>query len=175
MRRPLLLLTVAAFCALAAGARLNTGRMRTISVVLGPRQAPQLLTACDGSRVRADSFWTPDARNLRALQPRLSSRLEEMRDAGSRSELRDYSRQQLGLYRDGRRLVFINGVHDLYIRRTAELLREQGLSARQARRSTERWLRNEAVEVCDGGEAFFRAEYDVATDRVAWFAFNGRS
>jgi hypothetical protein len=71
-------------------------------------------------------------------------------------------------------VVLINGVHEQFLRRLADQDSARGgpLATRQERVS--QWFRTRAASTCDGGELFFRAEYDVAADAISAFTFNAR-
>jgi hypothetical protein len=147
-------------------------RFPSLGVVLPFSEAGELLRWCDGRTTPVDSLWTPAASDLAALEPRLAERLGAVDAAGTSAEppLQVYSRQYLGIYRGGRKLVFIQGVHRHYLEINVE--RD---SARDVSRKID-WVtgvfRKRAVSVCDGGQMFFRAEYDVAADAISQFDFN---
>lgn len=151
-------------------ARRPDGGVPLPGVALPLSEAPALLTACDGTRTAADSLWTPADSLLRRLEARLSDHLREISPTPEADPLQDYARQYLGLYRDGRPIIFINGVNEQYLRRAAGRHRARGLPSRTVD-AAERF-KGWAVSVCDGGRGFFRAEYDVGSHAIARFAFN---
>jgi hypothetical protein len=124
--------------------------------------------------VAADSFWTPGKRALRRLQQRLSQRLQDQHPS-SNATLHRYSRQYLGLYRADRKFVFVAGAHESYLGDAVKIMKSDGFSDSQAVRRARQWFQEQALSVCDGGEMFFRAEYDLDADSIVWFEFNGQA
>jgi len=137
-------------------------------VELPPGATRDLLTDCSGNRMRADSLWTPSSAVIANLEERLA---EHLRSSSTRS-LKDYSLQYFGFWRGGRREIFVNGVHNTYLARWLTIDTTGSGQTRKAR--VERSFRTLAINVCDGGEGFFRAEYDVASGSISTFAFNHR-
>ena len=74
----------------------------------------------------------------------------------------NYFRQYVGIVVGGKRLIYINGFHRGYLVLSAQ------------KDDTTRW-RREPVEVCDGGDWFFGAEYDPATGTVRNLRFNANA
>jgi hypothetical protein len=147
---------------------------RTTGVVLPLEEGPQLLTSCDGKRVEADSLWSPPDTVLRVLEVKLASRVRKELSPNADDPLRAYHRQYLGIYRAGKALILINGVHDLYLQNTSQNV--PGVTGTSKDTGViPPWFATRAVVVCDGGEAFFRAEYDVGDDTIIAFAFNQRA
>lgn len=72
----------------------------------------------------------------------------------------DYYRQYGGFYRSGRRVVYVNGVHQRVVHEVT------GCAAAC-------WT-SEPLGLCDGGLMGFGAVYDVAADRLDGFEFDGR-
>ena len=72
----------------------------------------------------------------------------------------DYYRQYAGLIVNGRRVVYVNGFHRKYLE----------ISARSGH--TPAW-RTTPVNVCDGAELFFGAEFDAAAEQIQHVYFNG--
>lgn len=145
----------------------------TMAVILPASEARTLLTSCDGVMARADSLWIPSTTELQAFDKRLAEHI----NAGSKNVTRnepwpEYSRQYLGLFRDGRKLVFVQGVHRSYLGHTVAQDTLRGVPKPEAIARLRQWFRTSATNVCDGGKAFFRAEYDVSADRISSFAFN---
>ena len=145
-----------------------------MGVVIPLTEARRLLTACDGTRVIADSLWTPPQAILRAAEKRLAEHLSRLsQHALGEDPLETYSRQYFGISRGARTFILINGVHQQYLHHTVQrdTTTEVPVSVRIARAAQQ--FRTRAVQVCDGGRAFFRAEYDVEGDTISSFAFNG--
>lgn len=107
------------------------------------------------------SYWVPtpaqvaeaDAAVLRALAAVVMDTTGAQVDTG----VRRYHRQYVGLVRGGDRLLYVNGIAS---------------EAIAALRDTAVW-RTFGQVACDGGSAFFGAEYDPATRRVSALHFNG--
>jgi hypothetical protein len=151
-----------------------TNSLATMSVVLPLSEGHRLLTACDGSQVIADSLWTPPDSVLHRVESRLASYWERFSDNGAMSRsLELYSLQFFGIQRGGEKFVFINGVHQSYL----QLLVDRDtleISSREMRlRQVLHQFRTQAIQVCDGNAAFFRAMYDSAHDTISAFSFNG--
>ena len=149
--------------------RATSAPLPMFGVVLPASEAPHLLAACDGKTASADSLWSPPDSTLKALEVRLAQHLISISRTDS---LQAYSRQYLGLYRGGRKLIFVKGVHRSYLTGAVAQDSAAGISRSESVARVQQWLRTSAVRVCDGGMAFFRAEYDVTVDRIAYFSFN---
>jgi hypothetical protein len=111
--------------------------------------------------------WTPDRDTLRRLEtglmPALQAALDRAASPGQRApRATDYYRQSGGLIVARRRIIYINGFHRAHL----------SMSGNGAEHAAE-W-RTHAVNVCDGGFAYFGAEYDPSTDRFESVEFNGR-
>lgn len=159
--------------ACAGERRMTPDALPALRVVLPASEAGILVDGCHGRDVRADSLWTPPDSVLRRLERRLAGHLESAWSADLGDPLEVYALQYVGFHRDGRRWVFVNGVDRGHLQMAVEWDSVGGASERVER--VARRFREEAVSVCDGGEGFFRAEYDVEADRVSAFAFNGRA
>jgi hypothetical protein len=135
-------------------------------VVFSAQSAHTLVHQC--SRRVPTSFtgaWSPDASTLRHLEGVWLAVLQEAIDRttppGSQSlRAAEYYRQYGGLIIGGRRIVYINGFHRAHLRMIS--VNPEGATD---------W-RTRAVNVCDGGRAYFGAEYDPTTGRVESIEFN---
>lgn len=101
-----------------------------------------------------EAGWTPLAGDIIALEAALPTMLAAQiaRRPAFASAPHGWLRQYVGIVRDGRRTIYGNFV-------------PKGAGAG-------RW-RTEPIIVCDGGESFFGAEYDVVAKRFTQVAFNG--
>jgi hypothetical protein len=81
----------------------------------------------------------------------------------------DYYRQYVGIIVHGRRLIYINGFHSMFLGMQARV----DSATRNAKQARQWNWRRVPVFVCDGGYGFFGAVYDPALDRVEDFGFNG--
>jgi hypothetical protein len=79
----------------------------------------------------------------------------------------DYYRQYGGLVVGGRRIVYVNSVHQDIARNMYD--RED---ARGFYPAPDAW-RERAIQVCDGGPIVFGVEYDSEAETFGNFAFNG--
>jgi hypothetical protein len=85
-----------------------------------------------------------------------------------------YYRQYAGLrQRDGRRTIYVNGFSSGWPRELSERV-AQADPAGAHPLAQPGWWRFTAASVCDGGELYFGAVYDPASDRVLSFRFNVR-
>ncbi len=146
------------------GPMLNPNR----ATVLPPETAPSVVRQCTrlGVPVRIQGTWQPTEEQIstleRVLAPALDRGLKTAEDERAH-ELRvnDYYRQYAGLVVDGRQIIYVNGFH-------------RGFLQDLARGDTTSW-RKEPVNVCDGGEWFFGAEYDVSSGRIRSLHFSGHA
>lgn len=148
-RAPLHLLLAASLCGAAA---LPAGG----GVVLSPRAAAPLYRQCSrAGPIPGEGYWKPAAGDLAALEASLPRALAAERARGVRLPdlpLAAFGRQYVAVVRGGRRMIYVNGF--------------------PAQAGDDTW-RRQAVVVCDGGPAFFGAEYDVTARRFVRFDFNG--
>ena len=111
----------------------------------------------------ADGTWRPDAATIQRLESVLAVELQAAldlspeRDRGGRPRgASDYYRQYAPLMINGKRIIYVNGLH----------------SGTVARNEKVPW-QTTASHACDGGQLFFGTEYDTATGRVSKIIFNG--
>jgi hypothetical protein len=109
--------------------------------------------------------WTPDRETVVRLEKALALALVDALRRAPIPESRrypptDYYRQYAGLVVNGKRIVYVNGFHRKYLAR----------STRGGR--TLAWQMT-PINVCDGAEWFFGAEFDVAAERIENVHFNG--
>jgi len=118
--------------------------------VLAPREGYRSEFDCDG-------LWLPSAADITAAERGLASYV-----AGEAPELArklpSYYRQYLGVVRDGRRLIYINAMHEDSLAEDPELDPTEAM-----------------IFVLDGGDWYFQIEYDVAARRYAEFGVNGEA
>jgi hypothetical protein len=106
---------------------------------------------------KGDATWQPTDADLDALEAALPEALAAAPEArGEKFEglLANWSRQYIGIVRDGRPLIYGN-----------YLPKEMVADIPQ-------W-RSMAVGVCDGGPQFFGVEFDPATKQITGLWFNG--
>lgn len=94
----------------------------------------------------ASTFWTPSTADLKKLEANLPL------------SIADYYRQYIGIVRDGKRLIFVNGFSTNVA---------HGFVGGKSD-----W-HHHAVYVLDGGNAFFHATYDPKTRKFTAPVFNG--
>lgn len=103
-----------------------------------------------------DMQWIPTAREIKAFEALLPGALsarQKSEDSDFSNVLSRWRRQYVGIVRSGRRYIYANY-----------------FPSGQLAGPT--W-REKPVIVCDGGPAFFGAEFDVAANRVTRLDFNG--
>ena len=155
-----------------SGSNVSERAIEPQRVVLPASEARRLLGACDGYHVAYDSTWTPAAAQLRAFENRLSARLRSSRVGRRYTDASQfYSIQYLGFTRNGRYLIFANGVGHIELEDDVLRLTNNGLEPGRASDSVAGAFAKTTMAGCDGGEMFFRAEYDIASDSLIRFAF----
>ena len=130
------------------------------AVILPGPAADQLLHQCSrGVPTGYAGHWQPTAEDIAALEAALPAALAAAQpgDASLRGAPHGWRRQYGGFLRGGRRFVYGN----FFPRDVGE-----------GRSPDNDWHRA-PVMVCDGGHAFFGAEYDVAARRFTRLDFNG--
>jgi hypothetical protein len=108
--------------------------------------------------------WTPSRADIDRLERRLASVIDEalarviLEGNETLPRPNDYYRQYGGLYREGRRVVYVCGLHRGLVEKTA---------------GREAWTRR-AMGVDDGGLAVLHVLYDVDKDEFGPVQFEGR-
>jgi len=145
------LLAVAGTLCAAALPALNPA----LGVVFPDNKARELTKQCSrGGPAHITGTWTPDNKQIAELEITLVAALSKA-DSPADFKVRDFShlaRQYGGLVDSTHKLIYVN--------------------AFTTRDINGDWRRH-AVMVCDGGPAFFGAEYDPSTKTFAHFEFNG--
>jgi hypothetical protein len=125
--------------------------------ILSASQIAPMLHQCSREAPKpGEGAWQPNAQDIAALEAALPAALGAMKAKGVPVRtilLGGFRRQYVGIVRGGRRYLYGNFFPA-----------EAG--------GSDRW-RREAVIVCDGGPAFFGAEYDVAGHAFTQIGFNG--
>ena len=135
-----------------------------------------------------DSFWTPTAADIAAvdrqllaeLRPAFWARWRDNYQSVNPPELRPprYVRQYIGLAYGQRRVIYVNGFmpHMAISPDSAERAwyGEEGEGADSAAAALRERLGREGYVVCDGGEWYFGIEYEPARRRFRNLEFNGR-
>jgi hypothetical protein len=117
-------------------------------VVLPVDQAPNLMKQCSRKSISdASAYWTPSAEEIRKLESALLSFLNEQQALKYASAYRQY----VGFKRGEHKFIYLNAF---------------------PKPQDERW-KTAAVLVCDGGAAFYGAEYDVERNQILEIDFNG--
>lgn len=141
-----------------------------LGVVLPENEGPKLLNQC-GREVPGPvkGTWKPSDEVIRTLELALAPAFQKALDREQTQKRRkpsEYGRQYAGLVIGKKRIVYINGFRQSIIDEAEERHRtylEIDLIP---------W-RTEALCICDGGTAFFGAEYDPGSKRIANIKFNG--
>ena len=136
------------------------------AVILPPDSASSLIKQCTRETPRhIDGTWQPMAAQVSAFEKALTPILERglqraTRTSSQHLRVRDYYRQYGGLVVDGKQIIYVNAFHREFLHYLEP--------------DTTAWRRS-AVDVCDGGEWFFGAEYDVLSGQVRNLHFNGHA
>lgn len=125
-------------------------------VIFPAAEGPTLLKQCSRSTPQVGGFWQPDAATVNELEGRLPGALLAIWPKHKKSDLNAranppvrFGRQYVGLIVNGRKAIYVN---------TFPL-------------DSVDW--NKPVQVCDGGDSFFGAEYDPSAKTFSDFQFNG--
>jgi len=129
--------------------------------ILSGEQARPVFAQCSRSAPRgAQPDWTPAAEEVARLEARLPAFIDGLGTEAPSRPVSQYRCQYVGFSRDGRRYVYANCfAHDYADGDPRPEYRDAWLHA--------------PVVVCDGGDAFFGVEYDVASGAFANYAANG--
>ena len=134
------------------------------AVILPQDSASSLIRQCAREvPSHIEGAWQPTTALVsafeKALVPVLRRGLRRAIRASARGlSVRDYYRQYGGLVVDRKQIIYVNAFHRDFL---------QYLEP-----DTAAWRRS-AVNVCNGGERLFGAEYDVLSGRVRNLHFNG--
>ena len=133
-------------------------------VVLPLREGQKLLETCARpSPLELSGRWNPERSEINRLEMRLPAVLGKalaqviLEEPETLPRTSDYYRQYAGFYRNGRRVVFVCGIHRAFVERL----------------EPQTWTRT-AMGVDDGGTAVFGAVYDVDADAFGPVQFEGR-
>lgn len=160
-------------------------------VVLPDTAMPHVLTQCSrGAPSGVAGFWRPTPAEVAAAEDAVDRALIHALDSviardgirqadwlnGPRASWPDqYYRQYAGLkYRNGRRTIYVNGVAVGWPRELSQRVAQHDTTHSHPFAKPD-WWRFTVATVCDGGEAFFGAEYEPLGKRVVSFQFNGRA
>lgn len=119
-------------------------------VIVPVDRAPDLLRTCSRPSVAPiEGYWRPNAGMVRELEAGLADAVAQRRDL---EPLDGYARQYAGVVSGGRRLIYGSFV----------LFRYAG----------DDW-RNNVVQLCDGGNAAFGVDFDIAAKTFGELRING--
>jgi hypothetical protein len=113
----------------------------------------------------ADYFWTPEVSEVPAAEAALALYMNLPDVQKPRAPLNDYIRQYIGIRRNGEVLIHIN----LALKKDVEFDQE---TERKIRGKSSDW-HSKAIVVTDGGDAFWRIDYDPRTKQLKNARFNG--
>jgi hypothetical protein len=125
--------------------------------VLEARQAAAVLQQCSRFTPKpVTGTWQPAEADIKALEARLLPRLASLHPEKAKGA---YYRQYAGVIIGKRKVIYINAfwVADAKVQHAED---------------KDRW-RREPVIVCDGGDDYWGAVYDPATQEISEFEFNG--
>jgi len=133
----------------AAPAHLPTG-----AYILPADKVPEILRQCSrDTPATGEGNWAPDVATVLALERLLPGVLaRQNRDRNWSAFPSGWGRQYVGIVRHGRRFLY------------GSFGPVASLPNRPAR---------DVMTICDGGDSFFGAEYDVASGKISHLAFNG--
>jgi len=136
------------------------------AVVLPGAEMDAILQQCSrGVPARGEATWQPTAADILTLEAALPQALEHARPVQRVAwDPAKWEREYVGIVRHGRRFIYGNFV-------PARIMADGRAWARRDPRLAKR-MEGPTV-VCDGGSAFFGAEYDVAGHRFTQVDFNG--
>jgi hypothetical protein len=157
-------------------------------VVLPDTAMPHVLTQCSRGAPRGVAgFWRPATADVAIAEDAVDRALIHALDSviardgvrqpdwlsGPRAAWPDqYFRQYAGLkYRDGRRTIYVNGVVRGWPEELSQRVAQHDTTDSHPFAKSD-WWRSAVATVCDGGAAFFGAEYDPSGKRVVSFQFN---
>jgi hypothetical protein len=140
----------------SAEARLDSATVTILDTLHGREVVSQCSRPSPGP---VTSYWVPTPAQVAEADAAVLRALAAVEIEGARADtgVRRYHRQYAGLVRGGDRLLYVNGI---------------AREAIAAQEDTAAW-RTVGQVACDGGAAFFGAEYDPATRRVSALHFNG--
>lgn len=118
---------------------------------------------------------------------KIDARLPEVSPSAANAQkmITDYARQYIGLIRSGKKVVYVNGFHQLYFAMLVEAeASTDARSALQDRMQTftlknspsiplgRDYWRVRPFNVCDGRQAFWGVEFDVESETFGELQFN---
>jgi hypothetical protein len=121
------------------------------------RQSIRNLQRCaESSLSEVTRTWTPRATDVKPLESELIRSLAlAISDTEMRNRAREYRFQYFGIVRNGRRLIFVNGFHQILLRNWP----------------SDRWIK-EAVVPCDVRYLRFQAEFNVEAQHLSRLRFD---
>ena len=168
----LLLIPLVGLPALSSGAQptVVVGR----SCVLNGEAAKKLFKQC--SRVSPEgvqSYWSPNASELQAMNTGLAAFLQSQKINGRRSAsvFGNYWHQCAGFTRGGKKFIYVNAFSPGSKKQLEDIMRYRERSSKE---KIKHWIwTRDPMIVCDGGESYFGVEYEVGTKKFSNLAFNG--
>lgn len=128
--------------------------------VLSPSEGRRIVSSAGLAHLLSGS-WAPTPAEVLPAEAKLTRLLEDESarlPRGNATVAPDgYYRQYAGAFRDGRRVLILNGIERDYL---------------GSGRKDRDW-RKVAIIVADGGQGYFVSLYDVENRRFDWFRFNG--
>lgn len=140
------------------------------ATILTGSTAHSLFEQCSRASPQAVSFWTPTASDVRAAEQSLPAFL---RTAKPSVPYRPLSKRRLDLdYRQYAGFVAKNGHNCLYVNAFVPVTKDAMEEYASSPGKRFNW-RRDPVDVCDGGDSFWGAEYDTQTKKWSHLYFNG--
>lgn len=140
--------------------------------VLPVASGPELTEGCTRGGPRGIvEYFSPTPNEVRSLELRLATALDQERRRRSLPPVNDYLRQYIGIARaGGRKAIFVNAFPRAHLNALNRLLPD--LPKKNASDADTVEWREHPVVVCDGGPAFWSAEFDLKTASFRNFRYN---
>jgi hypothetical protein len=154
---PLATLTLSCITGKSVPGSNQRGTAQVQSIILGAEQATEYFRTfahCDPRVTQSvESYWTPSDTLKALLDEQVTRALTNALASRSSYRVADYYVQYMGIVRNGRRIVWANGIH---------------------RDHTDHDWTQYPIVVCDAGIAAFRSEYGLDTGTMSSISFSTR-
>ncbi len=150
-----------------AGQTANTNRLPERTTIIKGVAARPLFKQCSRQSPVATAFWTPTVADVRAAEQALPAFIQSLKNPnGPDRRLRFDYRQYAGFVdkRSGHKSLYLNGF-------APRIAAAHSHTIAPGKKPFDWKL--EPLNVCDGGNSFWGAEYDVQTGQWSRFFFNG--
>jgi hypothetical protein len=139
-------------------------------VVLSGEAARAVLQQCSrAAPMEISGYWMPSPADIHELDARLpavlDSALATVNESPGARRASQYYRQYVGLVRQGRKVIYVNGFHGAFAKRIDH-------GGGPVGRMRPAWRRYPVV-ICDGGPGLFGVVFDVQDKTFDRLQFNG--